>query len=280
MFVPNHLRQSLLGNERNHLRSHLRAARELVKIAQGHPSEQQYSEIFAVLFEVYTYYSTMITFQHSASELDIQANIDSLQFYRSLTSYSTFGYIMVAACDLFTLMPEVSLFSLLIRNLGKDDRGLEIDLLYRRLAANILSWQDHDLTQLPEVSVKVTLIYQNALLVFLHASYLGDETDRSMLEATLKPIVADTLSIFESIGQQPASVTTFWPMVILGSCLREQQDKDRLLSYVNQRGLRSGIQGRACEALKWMWERQDEGVFGPVGLERFAKENNTGLCIG
>jgi hypothetical protein len=251
-----------------------------VKIAQGHPSEQHYSQIYGVLFEVYTYYSTMITFQHSASELDIQANIESLQFYRSLTSYTTFGYIMVAACDLFTLMPYVSRFGLLVRPMEKDQRSLEVDLLYRRLAANILSCQDHSLAQRPEVSVKVTLIYQNALLIFLHASYFCDETDRKKLEATLRPIVTDTLSLFESIKDMPASVTAFWPMVILGSCLREQGDQDRLLSYVNQQRLSSGIQGRACEALMWMWERRDQGIFGPLGLERFARENNTGLCIG
>lgn len=262
------------------MHSHLRATRELVKISQGHPSGQHYSEIYAVLFEVYAYYSTMMTFQYSASELDIQANIESLQFYRSLTSYSTFGYIMVAACDLFTLMPYVAQFGLLIRNLGQDRRCLEVDLLYRRLAANILSWQVRGSSQLTEDSLKITLIYQNALLVFLHASYLCDETDRATLEATLKPIVADTLSLYESTKDMPSSVTTFWPMVILGSCLSEQRDKDRLLSYVNQRNLTSGIQGRACETLVWMWERQDEGVFGPVGLEKFTKENNTGLCIG
>ena len=222
----------------------------------------------------------MITFQHSASELDIQANMESLEFYRSLTSYSTFGYIMVAACDLFTLMPYVASFGLLMRTLTKDRRCLEVDLLYRRLVANILSWQDHGSNQLPEVSVKVTLIYQNALLLFLHASYLCEESEQSILDTTLKPIVADTLSLFESIKHMPAAVTAFWPMVILGSCLREQQHKDQLLSYVNQRQLKMGIQGRACEALIWIWERQDEGVFGPVGLERFTKENNTGLCIG
>lgn len=222
----------------------------------------------------------MITFQYSASQLDIQANIDSMHFYRSLTSYSTFGYIMVAACELFTLMPYVAQFALQLRALRNDSRCLEHDLLYRRLAANILSWQDNISTELPEVSVKVTLIYQNALLVFLHASYLCEEKDQGKLEATLKPILADTLSLFESIKNMPASVTAFWPMVILGSCMREQQDKDRLLLYVNERKLNTGIQGRACEALMWMWERQDQGVFGPVGLERFTKENNTGLCIG
>jgi hypothetical protein len=236
-----------------------------------------------VLFEVYTYYSTMVTFQHAASKLDIQANIESLQFYRSLPSYNTFGYIMVAACDVFTMMPYVALFGLLVRNLGEAHRCLEVDLLYRRLVAKILSWQDDDdapTRALPEVSIKVTLIYQNALLAFLHAAYLYEGTDRSTLEAILKPIVADTLAIYESIKTMPGSVTTFWPMVILGSCLCEQQDKDRLLSHVMDRRLSSGIQARACEALSWMWGRQGEGLFGPVGLERFTKENNTGLCIG
>lgn len=271
-----------MGNPRNSLQSHLRATRELVKIAQDHPSKQHYSEVYAVLFEVYTYYSTMMTFQHAASRCDIQANIDSLQFYRSLTRSSTFGYIMVAACDLFTLMPYVALFGLLIRTLGQTAHScLEVELMYRRLAAKILCWQDDGSARLPEEVVKVTLIYQNALLMFLHASYLCQETDRSTLESTLKPIVADTLTLYESIRDMPVSVTTFWPMVIVGSCLFEQQDKDRLLSYVMSGRLTSGIQARASVALLWMWERQDEeGLFGPVGLERFTQENDTGLCIG
>lgn len=269
------------GNPRNSLHAHLRAARKLITIAQQYASKQHYSEIYVVLFEVFTYYSTMVTLMHSASELDIQANLESQHFYHSLTSSRSFGYIMIAACEVFTLMPYVAQFNLMMRKLGKEQRAsVEVDLLYRRLAANIVSWQSFMTQQLDEISIKVTLIYQDALLAFLHTSYLCDESDQSTLDATLKPIVADALSLFESIKSMPASATAFWPTVILGSCLREQQDKDRLLSYVNQQNLKSGIQGRASEALEWMWERQDERVFGPIGLERFAQETNTGLFIG
>lgn len=254
----------------------------MVNIARTHPSAQQYSEVYSVLFEAYTYFSNMYTFQPAASELDIQANLESLQFYRSLPSHSTFGYIMVAACDLFTLIPCVAMFGLSVRNRGNpDQRCLDLDLLYHRLAAKILSWKTEPSAQkLPEVAVRVSMIYQNALLAFLHASYLCRQEDRSALKALLKPIVADTLLISESIKNTPAFFTAFWPMVIVGSCMYEQRDQELLLTYVNQRRTTFGIQGRACEALSWVWQHRDQDAFGPTGLEQFTKANGTGLCIG
>ncbi len=187
---------------------------------------------------------------------------------------------MVAACELYTLIPYVALFSVHVRELGSSYRHQDFEVIYRRLEGRILSWQDRSSGRLPQMSAQVALIYQNCLLIFLHASYLCNTSDQDDLEATLGPIVADTLSLFESIKNSPPATTAFWPMVILGSCLRNKSDRHRLLNYLTFTGISSGIQVRACEALLWIWNHQAQGAFGPVGLDMYITENQTGLCIG
>ncbi|KAF2160547.1 hypothetical protein M409DRAFT_28931 [Zasmidium cellare ATCC 36951] len=271
--------EALLGNEQDSLQAHLRACRQIVEIAQQHPSTLHYSAIYGVLFEAYAYYSIQIIFRYAASEADVQATIQSLQFYRSLTTYSTFGYLMQATCDFYTLIPHVALFGLRIRGVGDVQHSQELETLYRRLESLIISRQpgvDDD----AEASTKVATIYRNSLLIILHASYLGHLSEYFLLQARLKPIISETMSLFESVKDTETAAPAFWPMVLLGSCLRDQKDQDCLLKYLEYGGTTAGCQNRANEALQWIWNRHSQSTFGPAGLEAFSVENNTGLCIG
>lgn len=269
----------MLGNEQDTLQAHLRACREMVEIAQQHPSTLHYSEIYGVLFEAYAYYSIQIIFRYAASEADIQATIQSLHFYRSLSTYSTFGYLMQATSDFYAVIPHVALFGLRARELGQDQRPQELETFYRSLESLIIARQD-DPDDSTHASLKVALIYRNSLLVLLHASYFCDLSEHRLLEARLKPIITETMSLFESIKGTDSAAPAFWPMVILGSCLRIAKDQDRLLKYLEFEGIKAGCQSRAYEALRWIWNRKTQDTFGPAGLEAFSVENNTGLCIG
>ena len=270
----------MLGNERDSLQSHLRACREMVHTAQQHPSNQHYSAIYGVLFEAYAYFSIQTIFRYSASELDVQANLQSLDFYRSLTTYSTFGYLMQASYDLYALIPQVSLFSLRMQGMREVCTNQDLEATYRHLEAQILSQKHYDVTGAVEASNKVAKIYQNGLLIILHASYFCHPSEQSTFMTILKPILSEAMSLFESIEKSFASAPAFWPMVIVGSCLSDQRDRSRLLEYLEYGSQSTGIQSRAREALQWVWSRQGHSLIGPAGLERFSIERKTGLCIG
>lgn len=268
------------GNKQDILSRHLRACRQIVAQSYSKQPKSHYAAIYGVLFEIFAYFSLLDTFRYSSSQDDIVANIEHLSLFHSLPQYDTFGYMMGSALDIYILIPFVSLFAHQVQSAKSYSEKKEWDSIYRRLEAKISSWRCPKVASSTEAFSATGTIYQNTLLLFLHAAYIREKGDSSTLAAKTDPLVKSSMLLYETIKNSPAAATVFWPMVIVGTFLKDRCRQEIMLNNLHINGFRMPITYRAAQTLQWIWSRVDNITVGPTCLEQFIRVNGTGLCIG
>ncbi len=225
--------------------------------------------------EVYSYLasSSNITF-HSTSEeraITYDASIYSIDQWKESKTY---GVMFGCSSALFELIPQVCQFGRehFLQESDTSSPSASSLASYNFFEAQIHDWRppaDFDGGGAIPGTLDGAYIYQEALLVYLHAGFYASDVTNSEFRHKVSASVSKILLLMESIPQVSPKVsiwvTLLWPLMIVGSCLTSTTDRKRLLEIYRQSPCKMAILDRAIQLLDLVWERDSDVVFGPYG---------------
>jgi hypothetical protein len=218
--------------------------------------------------------------------VEIDPSVHSLDI---LAGYKSRGFLLGFGQSLFEMIPHIHQ---LVEARREEERlGLEeSDALRKqyedfveRLEAFDAYGQDSDGPRPRQERVGATMIYQNALIVYLHSAFHKDMLSDVDLAAEIQARIDKTMPAFFSlfVGDSPYRRMLLWPGVIMASCARRPEHID---------GFGKGLVGKASQtpgAVKtgaWivdlLWKDPDPRAFGPRGLSYIMTKHDIsfGLC--
>ena len=193
-----------------------------------------------------------------------------------------FGY----ARRLFTLIPSICKlgYNRLFEE-ASGDPSFESIALYKSLQSRVESWQLPDTAaQSGIVSTDLAIaaqIYQQAILIFLHAAFYASEVKHPQLLTLLDSSVDKMIPLVGSVSSNSSVWTTLlWPGMIFGSCLRDPVYRE----FVRERMLKTpyNMAGvvRAVQLLELLWEDSAPESYGPYGLGNIMKKYGRVYSMG
>ena len=232
------------------------------------------------------------TYAYLVSVVNVTANTDSdyrtvifdpcTEALASCRDSKVYGAMMGCAQGLFELIPSICKFGYeRLREGCQEECSLETIGFYKLLESKIQNWQPPKITVKEDAFAKdrttAAKIYQQALLIFLHANFYGpkvsDPTFLAQVEASLEillPLVGDFPE------DTPIMTTLLWPSLILGSCLRHPLHRMLLRHRMLASPFNMLLVSNTVQILDWLWE--GEG-FGPYGIGAVMKKHNITHCM-
>ncbi|KAH7178986.1 fungal-specific transcription factor domain-containing protein [Fusarium flagelliforme] len=279
------------GNTRGAVYLHLKASREyittLTSLSRTY-DELEYLRGF--LLEMYTYHSMKLALSPRNALHDHKVDIDpSVHSLDILAPYKSRGCLLGFGQRLFEMIPEIH--QLVEARREEEKLGIEVSLAmrqeYERLVAKLEAFDPYaeNLEGLRprQERAGATMIYQNALIVYLHSAFHEDMLSHpdlpSELEARIDKMMPTFFSLF--VGDSPYRRMLLWPGVIMASCARRSE---------HVRVLRGGLVGRAtrtpgavktgARVVELLWQDPDPRAFGPRGLSYVMTKHDIsfGLC--
>ncbi|KAJ4135314.1 hypothetical protein NW768_004940 [Fusarium equiseti] len=279
------------GNTRGAIYLHLKASREyittLTSLSRTY-DELEYLRGF--LLEMYTYHSMTLALSPRNTLYDHKVDIDpSVHSLDILAPYKSRGYLLGFGQSLFEMVPEIH--QLVEARREEEKLGVEVSLAMRRQYERLVTRLEvfdpyaENLEGLRprQERAGATMIYQNALIVYLHSAFhedmLADPDLASELDARIEKMMPTFFSLF--VGDSPYRRMLLWPGVIMASCSRRREHVE---------GFRAGLLGRATKtpgAVKTgarlvvlLWQDPDPRAFGPRGLSYVMTKHDIsfGLC--
>lgn len=237
-------------------------------------------ELNGFLLELYGYL---------ASVVNITANTDwdyhsvifdpythALEAYRDSKMY---GSMFGCAQELIELIPSIC--TLGYRRLHQEsdkDYSFEATTLYESLESKIQKWRAPQSASNDElIGAK---IYQQAILIFLHASFYGtkfyDPILLSLLDTTIEPLFEFIHAMTED---SPIKTTMLWPCMVIGSCILNPEHRTFIRHLMLGSQYNMLITSRALQILEWLWEEDPSYAYGPYGLGLVMKKHNITHCM-
>ncbi|KAE9373348.1 hypothetical protein N431DRAFT_373734 [Stipitochalara longipes BDJ] len=281
------------GNSDGAIFYHLRASRQfvlsLMKNLRQYYGKEELSE-YAFLIEVYSYLASIsnITFNSISEERAITYDA-SVYSVNNWTENEMDGVMFGCASALFQLIPQICQFGR-ERFFEETQTAAPSDQIvdsYKYFQAQICGWKPPlHFNEKDAISgtLDVANIYQEALLIYLHAGFYASDVLNSDLRKKTDASIIRILFLMESIPQVPPTVslwsTILWPFMMVGSCLTTISHKKRLLEIYRQSPCKMAILDRAVHLLDLIWEQDNNSVFGPYGMEMVMKQHKINFCMG
>ena len=98
-------------------------------------------------------------------------------------------------------------------------------------------------------------MYQRACLIFLHTSFHGALARTRELLKLIDPLLEAFISSFSRLSYESAAWTTVsWPVLIAGSCMRQQHQRDVLMDVVKKSTFQMLAVENILKPLSLRWE--------------------------
>lgn len=263
---------------------HVRAAREFSQHLIAREPNKQNPELAGILFEAYAYFAALAHFERrpmigpSQSENPILSTIDQTR------QYQTFGCYLGCAYRLYESIPAVSRLVLYEKRSISRNNDPNKQELYENLRRKVASWSaDEENENAPAnytpAEQMAGMIVQNALLMLLHECRIDEGQGPGTIMEDIQPLIDDTMSLFELISDEPVTTVVVWPMLITGSMMLEEKQRQSLGQLIRTHQTRTALGEHIARLLQWVWEDGNESTFGITGLEKVAKQHKTHLCF-
>ncbi|RSL47758.1 hypothetical protein CEP54_013241 [Fusarium duplospermum] len=191
-----------------------------------------------------------------------------------------YGFMFGCSHGLFELIPRIAHLS--GRHRARKDRPNAIQEEYDSIISGINSWLPNSQSDDPGYGLAGEM-YRAACLVFLHTSMKGHEDVGGELYNQVEPSIAVFLENFKQMsGESPPWTTFMWPTLVVGSCRREESQRETLLQLLGNSSLRMQTVDSTAHWLSLHWERvdKDPNLYGIDGLEKTMKEQGLDPCVG
>lgn len=278
---------------------HLVASRHLIRNILSAPSpltEDSHVSLFGYLFELYSVRvlgGSVHRPEHT--ETRVPYGILELEFFlgsfASTTQYPFYSAKFGSSGHLLaTFAPPVASFVKLQSDISRDSEKLHHNIsvlqnthmcLGNRLREWKLPQANLDLDISPARATAST-IYQNALLIFLHTTFLPTNTTPTTgviypeIVSEIQMRVEICLPLLTALYPSRMEGVILWPSMIFGSCLKKQEDISMLRAGMSKARYKLRTVRWVREVLETLWgqgcdlelgsDKEGDHLWGPKGL--------------
>lgn len=270
---------------------HLRASRKiLLHLREMNASPN--TGVLGFLSEIYAFQA--ITSNITSKKISgLNRRVPADDLLSSLTNLndgtSHYGFLFGAAHELFELIPQIAQSAEENESARVSETGCST--VERYYEDKIMSWRcslssDKNGSEDSEIFRECSLagqIYQQALLIFLYTMFHGERCPDQSLFDKVDPCIARSLDYREQVGPMSTLQTKMmWPTLIVGSCMRDKADRDKLLTLQSELYLSMAPLTRSAELLVYVWEDHDcdSRCFGIYGLAHAMEKREFNICVG
>ncbi|KAF4439504.1 Transcriptional activator UGA3 [Fusarium acutatum] len=279
VLIPNINRtiQHVQGSSRSSIYHHLKASQEYIKLLTSDPNApDELRNLRGFILELYTYHTMKLAITPRSLTSNEFVEIDpSVRSLDVLDGYKCRGYLLGFGKQLFELVPKVAKLVEARRNEEQQNPkrptafSKEYDYLLQRLHSVDEAGDDSNGLRPYKERAGATMIYQNALIVYLQSAFqrnmLADPELMFEIEERIDQMMPNFYNLF--VSESPYRRMLLWPGVIMGSCARS----DKHIA-----GFRAGFKARAsgtpgavktgARIVELLWNDPDPRAFGPRGL--------------
>lgn len=257
---------------------HVRAAREFALHLIARDPMKQGSELTGILFEAYAYFATLAHFERRPMLGPRRGDDLFLSTFGHIRQYQTFGSYLGCAYQLYELIPDVARLVLYEKRSISQNDDPNNRALCDNLRSTVARWSAEQAYKTNHAEQMAGMIVQNALLMLLHECRIDEGQGPGDVMQDIQPLIDDTMSLLDFISDEPVSTVIVWPMLITGSMMREEGQRQSLLQIFITHHTHTALADQIARLLRWVWEDDDESTFGITGLEKVAKQHKTYLC--
>ncbi|KAM0239453.1 hypothetical protein ACHAP5_008375 [Fusarium lateritium] len=282
----------MLGTTRGAIYHHLKASREYITLLASAPpqSNNELEYMRGFILELYAYHAIKLAISprnlNSEQTVEIDPSVHSLNV---LDGYKTRGCLLGFGQRLFEMIPEISQLVEARREeeLLDPDMPTALQPQYEYMVARLQAFDAYeenlDGLRPRQERAGATIVYQNALIVYLHSAFhvnlLSEPGMAAELEARIYKMMPFFYTLF--VGESPYRRMLLWPGVMMASCSRRQE---------HVQGFRRGLIGKATRTpgavktgarlVELLWNDPDPRAFGPRGLSYIMTKHDIsfGLC--
>ncbi|KAJ4239278.1 hypothetical protein NW760_003033 [Fusarium oxysporum] len=265
------------GSSRSSIYHHLKASQEYITLLTCDPNApDELRNLRGFILELYAYHTMKLAITPrsltSKEFVEIDASVHSLDV---LDGYKSRGYLLGFGKHLFELVPKVAKLVEARRNEEQQNAERptiftkEYEYLLQRLRSVTEAADDSNGLRPHKERAGATMIYQNALIVYLqsafHRDMLADPELMSEIEGRIDQMMPNLYTLF--VSESPYRRMLLWPGVIMGSCARSEK---------HIAGFQAGFKARAsgtpgavktgARIVELLWNDPDPRAFGPRGL--------------
>ncbi|KAM0209522.1 hypothetical protein ACHAQD_011108 [Fusarium lateritium] len=281
----------MLGTTRGAIYHHLKASREYIALLAPAPqSNNELEYMRGFILELYAYRAIKLAISPRNLTSDQTVEIDpSVHSLNVLDGYKTRGCLLGFGQRLFEMIPEISQLVEARRDEELLDPNMPTALQARyecmvaRLQAFDAYEENLDGLRPRQERAGATIVYQNALIVYLHSAFHVDLLSEPGMAAELEARIDKMMPFFYTlfVGESPYRRMLLWPGVMMASCSRRQE---------HVQGFRRGLIGKATRThgavktgarlVELLWNDPDPRAFGPRGLSYIMTKHGIsfGLC--
>jgi hypothetical protein len=279
------------GTTRGAIYHHLKASREYITLLASAPqSNNELEYMRGFILELYAYHAIKLAISprnmNSEHTVEIDPSVHSLNV---LDGYKTRGCLLGFGQHLFEMIPEISQLVEARREEELLDPNMptalqtQYECIIARLQAFDAYQETLDGLRPRQERAGAAIVYQNALIVYLHSAFhvdlLADPRMAAELETRIDKMMPFFYALF--VGESPYRRMLLWPGVIMASCSRRQE---------HIHGFRRGLVGKATRTpgavkagarlVELLWNDPDPRAFGPRGLSYIMTKHDIsfGLC--
>ena len=121
------------------------------------------------------------------------------------------------------------------------------------------------------------IIWQSALLIFLHSSFCESLQDDICLATEIDIHVEVTLPLLDSLTLTPLCAIMMWPAMIIGSCAHQERQWEMFRLAEARYKMDAVKQG--TKLLNLLWMDPDPRAYGPRGLEFVMQKRGWNICM-
>ncbi|SPJ72853.1 uncharacterized protein FTOL_02582 [Fusarium torulosum] len=279
------------GTTRGAIYHHLKASREYITLLASAPqSNNELEYMRGFILELYAYHAIKLAISprnmNSEQTVEIDPSVHSLNV---LDGYKTRGCLLGFGQRLFEMIPEISQLVEARREEELLDPNMpsalqtQYECIIARLQAFDPYQENFDSLGPRQERAGATIIYQNALMVYLHSAFHVDLLADPGMEAEIETRIDKVMPFFYAlfVGESPYRRMLLWPGVIMASCSRRQEH-----IHVFRRGLigkatrTPGAVKTGAHLVELLWSDPDPRAFGPRGLSYIMTKHDIslGLC--
>ncbi|CZR57672.1 uncharacterized protein PAC_07561 [Phialocephala subalpina] len=284
---------------------HLLASRHLIHNILSSPTlltDPDHVSLFGYLFELYSY-RALGGSVHTQQQLNspITHSLLDLGFFlgsfASTTQYPFYFSTLATRGHLLSAFTP-SIASLLKARLSESDSDAdEISttyILYQNLASQLRAWQPPQAqpdVEFPPQKATAVIIYQNALLIYLHTTFLSPTSltrPSAFAAAILTEIqirIEICLPLLSSLYPSRMEGVLLWPALIIGSCLKREEERNILRAAKGRARYKLRTVVWVDEVLERLWRKSSEGgewrgrYWGPRGLASVVEGGGEGCAV-
>jgi len=265
---------------------HLNAGRELVLSIISKPQGieiTKHHDLWNFLLEMYSYMALVATITPRGTSGTQNPSLnDFLRSAQGISKHGTSGSFLSGIKSVFKFIPEVSLLT--SQRHTEEETGTcsattyaQYKDLESRIRASTATNSIMDGSEMATQHAAALVIWQSALLIFLHSSFCESLQDDIRLITEIDIRVEMTLPLLESLTLTPLCAIMMWPAMIIGSCAHQERQWE-MYRLAGVKYKMSAVK-QATKLLNLLWMDPDPRAYGPRGLEFVMQKRGWNICM-